>query len=274
MRFFSDLTKLCKDAYDEGKKFCKDAYDGSKELVSDIKKETKKVAKWTGQQIQKGTTWVGNTLGDVLKKLDVPTWDLPIPPLSDNPRDAKRRIKQIAENVTAWQPKVEEKASEREKTIQKTYKELYKPILNQLKEILDEELMAEIQAFIDEKSKFFENQIRDEVNTKVSPSYPEWDKLMADSNLTITKVQKYCNEVYYTADNNLLDSFGQAVNETNDYITEKVNKYNDNKEKHLNSLKESLVKLSSDEATKSEEINDLYKELAVIQFINHEAIES
>ncbi len=116
--------------------------------------------------------------------------------------------------------------------------------------------------------------MRDEVNTKVSSSYSEWDDLMSDPDVDVAQIQEYCDTVYNTADDNLLDSFNQAVSETNDHIKDVVNKYNNDKAKHLKSLKESLVKLSSDEATKSAEIKAIYEKLAIIQFINFESSES
>lgn len=151
---------------------------------------------------------------------------------------------------------------------------MYEPTILQLEKVFDEELIDEIQSYIDEKSKSFKNQMRDEVNTKVSSSYSEWDDLMSDPDVDVAQIQEYCDTVYNTADDNLLDSFNQAVSETNDHIKDVVNKYNNDKAKHLKSLKESLVKLSSDEATKSAEIKAIYEKLAIIQFINFESSES
>jgi len=87
------------------------------------------------------------------------------------------------------------------------------------------------------------------------------------------QLQDYCNKVYKEADNNLLDLLKAAILDTNKYIEKCINKYNDDKAKALTEMKESLVKLTSDEATQAQELKKIEEELAVAQFISHEAKE-
>lgn len=266
--------------FDGLKKFCSNVYNGAKEVASEIKEDAKRAARWTGEKIQKGAQWVADKLDSVLAKDDAPEWEGGSSSSGSststtyNSEEEKAEKTRQAEDVADWQAKVQKKARKREKTIQNTYKKLYEETILQLEEIFDEELIDDIQSYIDEKSKSFKNQMRDEVNTKVSSSYSEWDDLMSDPDVDVAQIQKYCDEVYNTADDNLLDSFTQAVSDTNNHIKDIVNKYNNDRAKHLKSLKDSLIKLSSDEATKSAEIKSIYEKLAVIQFINNESDES
>lgn len=262
--------------FDGIKKFCSNVASVAKDVASEIKEDAKRAARWTGEKIQRGAQWVADKLESALAKDDAPTWEgdtggssTSSSNLSDEENKAEKTRQ--AEDVANWQAKVQKKAKKREKTIQKTYKDLYDPTIQELEEIFDEEIIEEIQSYIDEKSTSFKNQMRDEVNTKVSSSYSEWDGLISDPYVDNAKIQRYCDDVYNTADDNLLDLFTNAVAETNAHIKDIVNKYNNDKAKHLNALKESLIKLSSDEATKSAEIKAIYEKLAVIQFINFES---
>ena len=84
------------------------------------------------------------------------------------------------------------------------------------------------------------------------------------------RLQAYCDKVYTEADNNLLDLLQKSIEDTNKYISRCIIKYNEDKAKALSDMKSSLIKLTSDEETKSKELQKIAEELIVAQFIINE----
>lgn len=249
-------------------------FDKLKKVGQSVYSGAKAAARWTGEKIKNGAEWVAKKMERALQKDTAPEWN----PEPDNTEpvgyeEEKARVQKEANEVEQWQSKVKIKARKRERAIQNAFKNVYEPTITQLEEIFDEEIIDEIQSFIDEKSKCFKNKIRDEVNTKVSSSYGAWNDLISLPNLTKKQIQEYCDNVYNTADNNILELLKSSIDETNKHIKDVVNKYNNDRAKHQKSLKESLLRLSADETTRTAEIKSIYEKLAVILFINFESNE-
>lgn len=135
--------------------------------------------------------------------------------------------------------------------------------------MFDDDVIKDIKGYVGKESNAFANTLRDEVNTKVNSSYRPWKQLVS-SHPSEKRLQAYCDKVYSEADNNLLDLLQESIEDTNKYISRCIIKYNEDKAKALSDMKSSLIKLTSDEETKSKELQKIAEELIVAQFIINE----
>lgn len=253
-----------------------------KEAATEIASGIAEGTKYLGEKLQDAGKWIDKTISNLGKKETGPIighdFVSPTPkhkngePISPsaNEEEIKRKREKENEVITQYQNKVERRAKSREDAVKKAYLKIYDEYISDFEAVLDDELMTDIKNFVDSASDLFSNTLRDEVNTKVNSSYQPWKQLIS-SHPTPKQLQDYCDKVYTEADNNLLDLFQAAIEDTNKHISKCINKYNDDKAKALSEMKKSLVKLTSDEETKAQELKKIAEELAVAQFISNEA---
>lgn len=264
--------------------FLKNLWEEVKSTAKDVARGVAKAAKYVGGKLEDAGKWIDRKISDLGKKKDPKPIDTSFTSSgfsssgstssysSSNANEEREKKAREAENeaITGYQKDVEKLAKEREEEVKKTYLDVYKPYFADFDEVLDTVLMDEIKKHVNETSLSFANTLRDEVNTKVNSSYQPWKQLLSSYH-SPEQIKAYCDKVYTDADNNLLDLLQTSIENTNKYIGEKVSKYNEDKAKALAKMKESLVKLTSDEETKAQELNKIAEELTVAQFIAYEA---
>lgn len=262
-------------------------------LWSDVKSTAKSVAKgvakgakYVGEKLKEAGEWIDKTISDLGKKKSGPTINTSFSSSSSssssnsnssssynsssaNEERKKREREKENEAITQYQKEVEQRAKSREKAVKSAYLKIYKEYISDFEEVFESELMDEIKNHVNYTSRSFTNTLRDEVNTKVNSSYQPWKQLIS-SHPSSEQLQAYCDKVYTEADNNLLDLLQSSIEDTNKFISKCIIKYNEDKAKALAEMKESLVKLTSDEETKAQELKKIAEELAVAQFIANE----
>ena len=226
----------------------------------------KKAAKVLVESISSG---VKEVLGGYNKKS--PTFE-PLKPVVKKPTDEEERKAHLREHMRVlarYQEQVEKEAMSKETKVQKAYDRAYRDILVNLQQYdID---VSDIKRYMNKKRASFANSMRDEVNTKVSPEYRSWRILMEDVNVSDAKIRAYTDSVYEDAKNNLLDLLANALEETNNYIKQNVDKYIEDKSKALQIQKESLVNMTKDKDSKMKELQKIMEEYAIMAFIQHEA---
>lgn len=289
MGFFKNLWNDIKDVAREVKEVVTEVKEVVTEVAEEVVEEVvigaAKATTYVGERLQDAGKWIEETIGGIGTKHDPPTIDVgtftKILEQYSKPYDnsdsssineeMKKKAREVEnEMIDRYQKKVKKKARKREGDIKIAYMKIYKPYFADFKEVFDKDIMDNIESYYEEKSLLFENKLRDPVNTQVNSSYQPWKQLIS-SHPTAEQLQAYCDRVYSDADNNLLDLLQTAIEETNQYISRRVIEYNDDKAKALTILKESLVKLTSDEETKAQELKKIAEELAVAQYIAYEA---
>jgi hypothetical protein len=279
-----------KNLWNEVKSTAKEVATEIKSAAKEAAKGVANAAKYVGEKLEDAGEWIDRKISNLGKKKNPPPFDTsfissssssPGSTSSSNSSKANEEMEKRAreaENhaITVWQEGedgkggAKERAKAREIEVKKTYKDIYKPYFENFEEVLDSELMDEIKEYVNDTSRSFANTLRDEVNAKVNSSYQPWKQLLS-SHPSPEQIIAYCDKVYADADNNLLDLLQTAIESTNKFIGERVSKYNEDKAKALAKMKESLVKLTSDEETKAQELKKIAEELTVAQFIAYEA---
>lgn len=182
----------------------------------------------------------------------------------------KKQTQLEAEVIAEYQEEIEKRAIKRESSVKNLYSNIYNNYISKFKGVFDEDVIKNLKVFIKTKENIFKNRLRNEVNSKVNPSCKKWQRLIA-RNASHSEIQSYCDRVYTDADNNLLDLLQEAIEDTNDYISKCIVKYNEDKALALANLKKSLINLTADEETKAKELKQIAEELAVAEFIANEA---
>jgi len=149
------------------------------------------------------------------------------------------------------------------------YRNIYDNYLKMFQPIFAEDIIADINNFVDMHGKAFKNIMRDSINSRVSPANHSWQRLTKSDNVSMSAIQKYCNQAYTDANNELLELLQTTIEETNAYISHCVVKYNDDRAKTLADMKESLIKLSADEESAASELRKIAEEFAVAEYISH-----
>lgn len=272
--------------FDKIRKIGKSVWEGAKTVATKTVEYTAKATKFVGETLVDVADAISNAISSLGKKstpppIDYPPIDYPTGGTSTGPTEnggnsypsneeiEKERIRKEAEAISKYQSKVATNAKEREDEVKKVYLNIYSKYIKDFSEVLDEDLIKDIKDNIKKASKTFKNTMRDEVNTRVSPSYKPWKQLISN-HPTDQTIQDYCDRVYKEADNNLMDLLQSSIENTNKFISKCIIKYNEDKAKALAEMKESLVKLTSDEETKAQELKKIAEELAVAQFIANE----
>lgn len=186
-----------------------------------------------------------------------------------NADEEKRRIEEENKMIGDYQSKVVERATTRENTIKEIFKKIYYPCITEFEKVLDDDLVNKIKIHIQETAETFSNKVRDEVNAKVNSSNYEWSQLTSN-HPTQEKLQNFCDRVYKDANKNFLELVQEKTKETNSFISGSVQKYYDDMQKALDDMRKSLVSLTSDEETKSQELMKCAKKIAVAQYIVYE----
>lgn len=235
-----------------------------------------KAAKYAGEKLQKAGEWISN-LG---KKGDGPKIEnfssgsksgtsSPCSSHSANEEERKRRRERENKAITEYQNQIEQRAKSRENAVKRAYLKIYNEYISDFTNVFEEDVIKDIKTYVEKRSNTFINTLRDEVNEKVNSSYQPWKQLVY-SHPSTERLQAYCDKVYTEADNNLLDLLQKSIEDTNKYISRCIIKYNEDKAKALSDMKSSLIKLTSDEETKSKELQKIAEELIVAQFIINE----
>lgn len=246
-----------------------------KDLWSGIKQDCKDAARYVGGKLKQAGDWIEKKIEGLGKKDETPDFNYTPSSFVNknntiNEEKDKEKTRLESDNIADFQLKIAKKASRREKNVKNIYLSIYEDYISDFSEVFDDEIIDGIESYVKEKSKSFKNTLRDEVNEKVNPSCYQWKQLLSSSP-TKNKVQAYCNKVYAEADNNLLDLLQETIEETNKYITSCIDKYNNDKALALSKMKQSLINLTADEETKALELKLIAEELAVAEFIAHEA---
>ena len=280
MGFWKNLWSEVKSV---AKEVATEVKSAAKEVATEVATGVAQGAKYVGKKLEQAGNWIDKTISNLGKKKKAPDIDTgfvssatkssdPTPSESSkaNEEREKRAREEENEAITGYQKNIEKLAKEREAKVKKTYLDIYKPCFADFEEVFDSELMDEIKSYVNDASRSFTNTLRDEVNTKVNSSYQPWKQLIL-SHPSPKQVKAYCEKVYSDADNNLLGLLQSAIEDTNKFISQCVIKYNEDKAMALSEMKESLIKLTSDEETKAQELNKIAEELTVAQFIAYEA---
>lgn len=268
--------------FDKICKFGKSVWEGTKTVATKAVEYTAKATKVIGETLVDVADAISDALSSLgKKKTPPPKFDPPFgddlpgdPPggkgkQKSNEEKEKKRIQREAEAIAKYQEKVATQAEERESDVKFAYLKLYSKYVRDFSEVLDRDLIKEIEDFIKGKSEIFNNTMKKEVNTLVSPSYNPWKRLIKN-HPTEDQLQNYCDKAFKDADNNLLDLLQSAIEDTNKFISKCIIKYNNDEAKALKEMKDSLVKLTADEETKAQELKKIAEELAVAQFIANE----
>ena len=244
---------------------------------------TKQTTSFVGDKLKQVGVWIKESF-KTIKTLDPPPPPPPPnpnPTLPGNPIPGSTNWSQQSINddiikeaidlenklIERYQKEVARRAKSREKAVKIAYLNIYEQCLDDFKLVLDKDVIDEIEDYTAKKSKVFSNTMRDEVNEKVNSSYIPWIKL-TKNHPTERELRKYCNQVYFNADSNLLDLLQSSIKDTNSFIRKCVNKYNEDKAKALIEMKESLKKLTAeDENYKFEELSKIAEENAITEFI-------
>lgn len=158
-------------------------------------------------------------------------------------------------------------ASRRGELVSYKYLSIYENYISYLSEIFDDEIIKNIKVIIKDNSMSLINTLRNEIDVKVT--FNLCKHLLSDS--SYTKIRGYCDRVYTDADNNLLDLLQEAIEDTNDYISKCIVKYNEDKALALAKHKKSLINLTADDESNAKELKQIAEELAVAEFIANEA---
>lgn len=264
--------------------FWSNVWSSVKSVAKDVASDVAKATKYVGSKIEQAGNWIEKKISGLGKKKSSPTWTEDLSSSgsqstsssgyssnSTNLNEEKKKQEILKENeaIANYQAKVEKDANSREEAVKNLYLEIYDGYISDFAEVFDKDIMEDIDAFVKKESKSFEHTMRDEVNTKVNASYQPWKELVA-SHPTKKRLQNYCNKVVAEADNSLLDLLQTRIEETNKFISNCINKHNNDRARALTIMKERLIKLSSDEETKAQELKKIAEELAVAQFIANE----
>ena len=234
---------------------------------------------WTINKVEKGLDWVVEKIEKLDKKLQGPKIKEPItttkPPKNggtsvSNEEYEKKQTQLEAEVIAEYQEEIEERAIKRESSVKNLYSNIYNNYISKFKGVFDEDVIKNLKVFIKTKENIFKNRLRNEVNSKVNPSCKKWQRLIA-RNASHNEIQSYCDRVYTDADNNLLDLLQEAIEDTNDYISKCIVKYNEDEALALAKLKKSLINLTADDESNAKELKQIAEELAVAEFIANEA---
>lgn len=218
--------------------------------------------------IRNAASWVAKQLEDKPKTYERVNYDY-TPSHMSSEEEEKARIKEHNKAISDYQKRIAKRTDKREKQIQSAYKGAYIEVIDELERSgID---VADIRLFIDTKAISFENVMRDEVNTKVSPSYYEWKSLIDNVDSTQKDMDKYTKKVYDEAENKLLDLLEVAYAETNEFIKQRTDKYLTDKSNALQTMKESLVNLTKDKESQERELQKIAVEYTTMLLIEHEA---
>jgi len=237
------------------------------------------------EYLDKATTYVGKKFGEAVSAAVEGIASLfdstPSPTFSDTSsftatasrtsgEEEKKARKQAQDKaITEYQKKVRQKANSREALVTERYRNIYDNYLKMFQPIFAEDIIADINNFVDMHGKAFKNIMRDSINSRVSPANHSWQRLTKSDNVSMSAIQKYCNQAYTDANNELLELLQTTIEETNAYISHCVVKYNDDRAKTLADMKESLIKLSADEESAASELRKIAEEFAVAEYISH-----
>ena len=234
---------------------------------------------WIGYKVEKGLEWAGEKIEKLGKKLQGPKIKEPIsspkPPKEkdtsvSNEEYVKKQTQLEAEVIAEYQEEIKERAIQRESSVKELYSNIYNNYISKFEEVFDKDVIKALRAFIKSKENIFQNTLRNEVNSKVNPSCKKWQRLIS-RNASHSEIQSYCDRVYTDADNNLLDLLQEAIEDTNDYISKCIVKYNEDKALALAKHKKSLINLTADDESNAKELKQIAEELAVAEFIANEA---
>lgn len=234
------------------------AYEGIKEGINDAAK------------------WVKDKLNNKPKG---PAPKVDLDPPKSKPKTEKEKeqwVEDLGEAIRIFQEKALKKTNIREKQIKDAYQGAYISIIDTLKN--NDIDVSSIEFFMNQKIVSFEHKMRDEVNTKVSPSYPAWKSIIekdvhseSDAKKVKNEMDQYTKRVYDVAENNLLDALEKAFEETNKHINACVSKNLEDKRNALKMMKQSLVELSRGKESQEKELLKIAKEEAMMAFVKYEA---
>lgn len=256
-------------------------WSGVKEAASEVGAAVAGGVRYAGKKLQEAGEWIDNAISNLGKNENSPTINYPPKNPSSggtggnssthsaNEEERKRERERENKAITEYQNQIEQRAKSRENAVKKAYLKIYNKYISEFAEVFDDDVIKDIRGYVEKESNAFTNTLRDEVNTKVNSSYRPWKQLVS-SHPSAKRLQAYCDKVYTEADNNLLDLLQKSIEDTNKYISRCIIKYNEDKAKALSDMKSSLIKLTSDEETKSKELQKIAEELVVAQFIINE----
>ncbi len=192
-------------------------------------------------------------------------------PDEPKPSSESAKIAEINRRVAvieSYQKDAKVKAEEYESIARRAFLQTYEDTIETLSQILD---VKAIRSFVNKKSVVFNNQMRDEVNTKISLANHVLTDLLDDRSLSEDdydmRIQAYADKVFNKAKNNLLVTLKRAVNETNNYIKTNAEKFLKDQEEILKSLKNNLTNLSKEGETGERELEKVSAEYATLLFI-------
>lgn len=260
---FKKIGEVCGAVYDAGKKVVNAVVDAGKELIHKVKETF---------------TTTGNEFG---KGDDVPGWGCPPPPppkhdiyggggRNDSNDDEEDDYYDdsdddvytdwVATAIGVWQERALPKAEKFENIVRNDYKQSYSSILDELSKIME---VKPIQKFINNKSKEFEHQMRDEVNDKISQSNDEFMAIIHDDG----KAEKYTRRVYNDAKGRLLKTLKQVIEQTNNFINVYTEKYLSDEKEALAVLREQFEDLSKKGDTREKQLKKIAAEYTSLLYI-------
>lgn len=170
--------------------------------------------------------------------------------------------------IDSYQERVKSEAVAFENMARRAYLKTYTDLLTTLGEVME---IRAINGFIDKKSKIFKNQMRDEVNSKISIGNRHLIMLMDDTTIGDSeynrKIQEYADSVFEKAKDNLLLTLQQLISETNHYISTNAKKFLQDEQEILKELKDNLLNLSKEGETKERELEKISSEYSTLLFI-------
>lgn len=188
----------------------------------------------------------------------------------------KKALLEARENaVTEYQKRIKEKTSKRESQVQEAYMEAYAGIIDTL-EKNDVEVLS-IRHYMEERKSAFSHTMRDEINTKVSTGYQDWDRIVKqvpESDSDVKRIKKemddYTKRVYDKAENHLLDKLSDAFDVTNTHIQKSIDKCLKDKRDALTMMKQNMVELTQDKESRDKRLLRIAQESALMQFVDYE----
>lgn len=185
-----------------------------------------------------------------------------------NEYEAKNLINRRTSILERYHKEARKEAVAFEDMARQTYCDTYFYLLSTLDEVMD---TRAIESFIDKKSKTFMNQMRDEINSKISIGNRHFNMLLDDTTLKESeynrKIQDYADSAFQTAKDNLLSTLQQLINETNNYIRVNANKFLQDEQEMLNVLRNNLNQLTKEGEMKQRELERISYEYATLLLI-------
>ena len=170
--------------------------------------------------------------------------------------------------IDSYQESVKSEAVAFENMARRAYLKTYTDMLTTLGEVME---IRAINSFIDKKSKTFKNQMRDEVNSKITIGNRRLIMLMDDTTIGDSeynrRIQEYADSVFQKAKDNLLLTLQQLITETNQYISTNAKKFLQDEQEVLKGLKDNMFNLSKEGETKEKELEKISSEYSTLLLI-------